>query len=256
MPPLTNLTRVRALLDQDRAWSAYAIGDLDAEHAPHCSWYSPADSSPALALVYRGFAPPILFAIGSAPAVAGLLGEIDAPEVSLHVRRDALEAMSSVYAVTSRRAMWRMVVEASSFRAADDGEVAALGESDLSDVAALYDDGDRLGESPTFFHPFMLRQGSFHGVREGRDLVAVAGTHLFSAELGVCTIGNVYTRRDRRGRGLAARVTSAVVRHALAHAIPTIVLNVTQDNDVARRVYERLGFRTHCEFFEGEARAL
>jgi ribosomal protein S18 acetylase RimI-like enzyme len=253
MPPLTDLTRVRALLDQDRAWSAYAIGDLDAQHAPSCSWYSPADGSPALLLVYRGFTLPILFAIGDEAAVAALVSEIDAPEVSLHVRGDVLEAISPVYAATSSHAMWRMVVDAPSFRAADDGEVVTLDESDLPDVAALYDDGYRHGEGPTFFQPFMLRQGTFHGVREGRDLVAVAGTHLFSAALGVCTIGNVYTRRDRRGRGLAGRVTSAVVRQALVHSIPTIVLNVGQNNNVARRVYERLGFRTHCEFFEGEA---
>ena len=75
-----------------------------------------------------------------------------------------------------------------------------------------------------------------------------------TTELGVCTVGNVYTRRDRRRRGLAARVTSGVVQHAIAEAVPTIVLNVSRDNDAARRVYERLGFHCHCEFFEGEAR--
>ena len=83
--------------------------------------------------------------------------------------------------------------------------------------------------------------------------MAVAGAHLFSPALGVCTIGNVYTRRDCRRRGLAARATSAVVRHALAASIPTIVLNVSQANDAARRVYERLGFHVHCAFVEGEA---
>lgn len=58
---------------------------------------------------------------------------------------------------------------------------------------------------------------------------------------------------DRRRRGLAARATSAVVRHALAASIPTIVLNVSQANDAARRVYEHLGFGVHCAFVEGEA---
>jgi len=31
------------------------------------------------------------------------------------------------------------------------------------------------------------------------------------------------------------------------------VLNVGQRNAGARRVYEQLGFRFHCDFFEGEA---
>ena len=83
----------------------------------------------------------------------------------------------------------------------------------------------------------MLAQGTFYGVREGADLVAIAGTHLFSDALGICTIGNVYTRRDHRRRGLGARVTSAVVEHALERAVPTIVLNVGQSNEGARRVY-------------------
>jgi ribosomal protein S18 acetylase RimI-like enzyme len=85
--------------------------------------------------------------------------------------------------------------------------------------------------------------------------VAVAGSHVFSPALGVCAIGNVYTRRDRRRRGLGARVTSAVVQHAIDREIPTIVLNVSQENDGARRVYESLGFRCYCEFFEGECRS-
>jgi RimJ/RimL family protein N-acetyltransferase len=50
-------------------------------------------------------------------------------------------------------------------------------------------------------------------------------------------------------------VTSAVVQHAIDREIPTIVLNVSQENHGARRVYERLGFRRDCEFFEGECRS-
>jgi predicted GNAT family acetyltransferase len=91
-------------------------------------------------------------------------------------------------------------------------------------------------------------------VWEGNHLIAIAGTHLYSPALGVCTIGNVYTRSDRRGGGLAARTTTAVVEQALRDRIPTIVLNVGRGNAAARRVYERLGFHVHCDFVEGEAR--
>ena len=66
-------------------------------------------------------------------------------------------------------------------------------------------------------------------------------------------MGNVYTRRDRRKKGLAAEVTSAVVAHLLAMPIATIVLNVEHDKPNARRLYERLGFHLHCEFLEGRA---
>jgi ribosomal protein S18 acetylase RimI-like enzyme len=155
--------------------------------------------------------------------------------------------------------MWRMALDPRAFRPAGAGrvdldvDVDVLGEPDLAAVVRLYDDGKAGNDGPTFFQPSMLAQGTFRGVREGDDLVAVAGTHMFSRALGVCTVGNVYTRRDRRGRGLGAAVTSAVVGHAIEAGVRTIVLNVEQENDAARRVYERLGFHLHCPFVEGDA---
>ena len=253
MPRITDLSRVHTLLDRDRAWAAYAISDLSPEFADHCAWHAPQDGSPALVLLYRHFDPPIAFAMGDAVHLAALFREIDAPTVSLHVRPDAISAMSPAYRPTHTRAMWRMVVEPSAFRPVVTDEVVALDESDIDAIHALFDDGRRHGEGPTFFQPWMLGQGTFRGVWEGPDLIAVAGTHAFSPELGVCAVGNVYTRRDRRRRGLAARVTSAVVGHALSHAISTTVLNVSQGNTTARHVYEQLGFHCHCEFLEGEA---
>ena len=70
-------------------------------------------------------------------------------------------------------------------------------------------------------------------------------------EEGAAAIGNVYVRRDRRGRGLGRVVTAAVLT-GLA-GIETIGLNVRADNSAALRVYESLGFARHCEFYEGLA---
>jgi ribosomal protein S18 acetylase RimI-like enzyme len=254
MPRTTDLHRIRAALDRDRPWSAYAIGDLDPARLPDCSWYTPASDPDTLVLLYRGFTPPILFATGDPNLLPPVFAELDAPVVSLHLLPEAVAALLPAYTATDTRPMWRMTVSAASFRpAAGDDDVAALDVSHAAAVAALFTDARAGDEEPPFYRPAMLAEGSFRGIWEGADLVAVAGAHLFSAALGVCTIGNVYTRRDRRRRGLAARATSAVVRHALAASIPTIVLNVSQANDAARRVYEQLGFRVHCAFVEGGA---
>jgi RimJ/RimL family protein N-acetyltransferase len=253
MPSLTDLARVRSLLENDRSWAAYAIGDLAPDHVHHCTWHASEIGSSALLLVYRGFDPPILFAMGESTAIASLLSEVADPVVSLHVQESGLAALPPRYSTTSSRAMWRMVVSPSSFRTASTADVVSLDGSDLAAITELYTDGWAHDEGPTFFHASMLERGTFRGIRDGADIVAVAGSHLFSPDLGVCTIGNVYTRRDRRGRGFAAAVTSAVVQHALNHGISTIVLNVGQDNAPAQRVYERLGFHRHCIFFEGEA---
>jgi predicted GNAT family acetyltransferase len=100
----------------------------------------------------------------------------------------------------------------------------------------------------------MLQDGVFFGTREAGELVAAAGTHLVACSEGVAAVGNVYTRRDRRGRGLAARTTSAVVGELLRMNVATIALNVSRNNDVAIRVYERLGFLRYCAYYEGLAR--
>ena len=253
MPRTTDLTLVRSLLDRDRPWAAYAIGDLSSALAAECEWRVPADGAPALLLLYRGFVPPIAFAMGAPDHLAPLFQEIDAAEISLHIQPEAIAALQPAYQPVQTRPMWRMVVEPGSFTPAPIESATKLGDSDLESLTALYDDGHPHGEGPTFFHPAMLRQGTFYGIREGADLIAVAGTHLVSPELSVCTVGNVYTRRDRRRQGLGARVTSAVVTRALADGIATIVLNVSQENAGARRVYEQLGFRCYCSFVEGEA---
>lgn len=253
MPRLVDHSLVLTQLNRDRAWAAYAIGDLSPALVDGCAWHAPADGAPGLVLLYRGFQPPILFAMGEPSALAPLMTELDAPQVSLHLRPEALEALHPTYAVIETQAMWRMALDPASFRPQPDDRIVSLDEGDAAQIEALYEDGRQDGEMPAFFQKAMLRQGTFRGIREAGALVAVAGTHLFSPELRVCAVGNVYTRRDRRRRGLAARVTSAVVAHALALGVETIVLNVSHGNPGARAVYESLGFRCHCSFFEGAA---
>src|SRR5215204_1051329 len=206
MPVTTDLQRIRTALDRDRAWSAYAIGDLDPQRLPDCSWYAPAADPDTLALLYRGFMPPILFATGDPSFLSLVFAELDAPTVSLQLLPGTVDALSPAYTATETRLMWRMTVSAASFRpAAANDDAAVLDPSHAAAVEALFANAREGGEEPSFYQPAMLGEGSFRGIREGRDLVAVAGAHLFSAALGVCTIGNVYTRRDRRRRGLAAR---------------------------------------------------
>lgn len=253
MPPLADLTAVRALLNRDRPWAAYAIGDLAPGYVEHAEWLVPPDGFSALVLVYRGFDLPIVFSMGDAHQLSGLFGEISPREISLHIRPEALEPLRAHYALRYIRPMLRMIVEADAFRPASGHAAAPIGEADALAVAQLYDDGHHHGEGPTFFVPAMLRQNTFQGIWEGGALVSIAGTHLYSREEGVCAIGNIYTHSDHRGRGLGACVTSAIVANAIADGISTIILNVGHVNVAAQRVYRRLGFRDYCEFVEGEA---
>jgi len=242
------------VLERDRPWAAYAIGDLSPAFAPQCEWRL-ADGDEALVLAYRGFDPPVAFAMGSDVAISSLLDEVDASQLSLHLKVSTLSALPPAYAPATVKPMWRMLLDRERFEVPDDDRsVDVLTTDDLEEIAGLYQDGLARNEAPDFFFAGMLDQGTFRGIREEGRLVAVAGTHIMAPSLGVCHIGNVYTRQDSRGRGLAARVTAAVVGHTLRHGATTVVLNVRQSNESARRVYERLGFHEYCEFVEGSAR--
>jgi ribosomal protein S18 acetylase RimI-like enzyme len=253
MPPVSDPLIIRALLETDRRWSIYPMGDLAPGLFEYSEWFRAADGERALVLIFRGFQTPVLFALGEAEAVRPVLAEaVGDPELFIHVRPEIVLLLRERYRVPIVDPMWRMILEPSEFKLTGTGAVR-LKPSDLPALERLYGDGEPLGEAPGFFSPSMLEQGVYCGIREGDELASAAGTHVLAPPEGVAAIGNVYTRRDRRGRGLAAQATGAVAAELLRRGIGTIALNVDQRNGAAYRVYERLGFRRYCEFREGLA---
>jgi ribosomal protein S18 acetylase RimI-like enzyme len=252
MPRVSDLDLVQGMLERDRPWSAYALGDLSPGFSQYCDWFAD-ERRNALLLLFHGFETPIAFGLGAPADLAPLFDDIDAPRIALHIRSEAVSALAPRFAAVDVKPMWRLALDTRRFTPLDVGDVEPIGSEHVEDVARLYADGVESGETPDFFFPSMLEQGTFRGIRVGGELVSAAGTHLFAPDLGVCAVGNVYTRRDARGRGYAARVTSAVVADVLARGVQTIVLNVRHANDGANRIYERLGFRRYCEFVEGIA---
>jgi RimJ/RimL family protein N-acetyltransferase len=253
MPRLVDRARIRAILETDRRWAVYALGDLQPEYFKDCTWYVPANGNPAIALLYHAFSIPVLLTVGDARHLRPVLNEIEAERMYLSVRPDVKQLLSERYEITSAKRMHRMVLEPADFRPAHPDDVVRVGIDDLDAVKRLFEDGVATGENPDFFAPTMLRDGVYFGVREGNELIAAGGTHIASPEESVCGIGNIYTRRDRRRRGLAAAVTSAVVAEVFRMELRTVALNVWEKNPVAERVYERLGFRHYCDFYEGVA---
>jgi ribosomal protein S18 acetylase RimI-like enzyme len=253
MPRITDPTAIRALLETDRSWSTYALGDLDPDQFPHCEWRATTGEQPALLLLYRRFGTPVLFTLGPAAEVRRLLEEIaDEPRFYLSIRPEILPLVKERYIVHHEMPMWRMLLDPAR-PVRPDPEAVRLGAPDVAALQALYADGTDAGEAPDFFFPAMVERGVFFGIREGEALVATAGTHLVSLSESTAAVGNVYTRRDRRGRGLAGRVTGAVTAELARMGLATISLNVAQRNAPAVAVYERVGFRRYCPFYEGEA---
>jgi ribosomal protein S18 acetylase RimI-like enzyme len=240
---------VRALLHKDPYWAVYALGDLDARRANHCDWFTHGDS---VALLYREFGSPILWAAGD-PAVLDAVPDVE--DCHLQIPESFLPAVARRFAVEWSRLVDRMSLAPGALTP-HHGHIDAerLDDRHEAEIRALYEDGRESGEEPDFFMRSQLQDGTFYGIRTGGLLVAAGGTHLYSRDESAGAIGNVYTHRAHRGRGLASAVTSAVARELIERGTRIIALNVRSENHGAIRVYERLGFQLHTRFFEGRAR--
>ena len=246
MPRLIQPSDIRPLLRRDPIWSVYALGDLAPPMFPKTQWFTP-----DVTLVLHDYGTNILFAAGTG-SIREALDHVTWP-VHLQVQADALEEIARYATIKHQKQMWRMGWAGAAGATGAAGAVR-LGANDVPALLALYGDGDATGESPDFFHPSMVSDGVFFGVYDGGALVAAAGTHLLAPEEGAAAIGNIYTMRDHRGRGLGKVVTSAVL--AAVKEIETVGLNVRADNVAALHLYESLGFVRHCPFFEGQAMRL
>jgi ribosomal protein S18 acetylase RimI-like enzyme len=239
---LVEKDQIRALLQRDPAWCVYALGDLTPRMFEKCQWFTP-----DLTMVLHDYGTCILFAHG-AGSIGEAMDHVSWP-VHLQVQRDALEEIKRHATVTSEKHMGRMAWRARALPPAPGA--MRLTEADAPALTRLYQDGESTGESPDFFHPAMLTHGVFFGMYEGNEMIAAAGTHLVARDEGAAAVGNVYTRRDRRNRGLSKVVTTAVLNEL--RGVETIGLNVRAANAAAIRVYESLGFERHCEFVEALA---
>jgi predicted GNAT family acetyltransferase len=114
-----------------------------------------------------------------------------------------------------------------------------LGEADAADMLEL-----ALLTEPG---PFLRRthtMGSFLGVREGGQLVAMAGERF--RPKGHVEVSGVCTHPQWRGRGLA-RCLSAAVTAAIQARGDTPFLHAWTSNHAAIELYRSLGFEPRCE---------
>ncbi|MFQ6000639.1 MAG: GNAT family N-acetyltransferase [Anaerolineae bacterium] len=235
---------IYTFLAQDRYYAAYAIGDLEPGLFELCTWHVSVQDGrkTALTLRFRGLRPPALFAMGSSEGLVPLLREESRPErVYLTGQPGHLSLFQEAFSLGPVGDMLRMVLEPGAFRP-HDGRVIRLSRRHLPSLQRLY-----RGEG--VFASYQLDSGIYYGVEVGGELVSVAGTHLVSPTYQIAAVGNIFTHPSHRGQGYATACTSAVVEELLSRSLD-IVLNVARSNEVALRLYKRLGFREYCPFIE------
>ena len=247
---LTNKARILTYLETDRLYAAYAIGDLEPQLFAQSTWVGAEKTGrlQALALHFRGLKLPALFLMGDTNGLRAILENTICPEQAyLTCSTEHLAMTHDFYAWDETIPMWRMVLEPASFQPTK-GDCVRLTPAHSNQLIELYALGGGIGFSTT-----QVQYGVFFGVFVERQLVAVAGTHLVSATYGVAAVGNVFTHPNYRERGYGTATTNAVVTELLQRGISDIILNISQDNAGAIRIYERLGFKRYCPFLEGRA---
>lgn len=130
---------------------------------------------------------------------------------------------------------WQMVLDAAGWRPEPR---AGVRDASPDELDAFYRE-----HHAGAWHPIQVETGPYVVIERDGRIVAAAGTHF--AYAGLAQIGNVLTAPGCRGQGLAALCTAAMVDRLTTLGYPTISLFVAEENAVARRVYERLGFKAH-----------
>ena len=232
---------IEAYLRQAPLLHVYELGDLDPREAPHTQWIA---NDHAAILIYRGLATPTLIALSHAdPApVRALLASALLPARFYAHLSPGLEAVLA----TSHRLelVGHNIKLGLTAPIAEPFAATALTPADAGEVVAFY----RASYPGAYFEPVNLERGPYLAVRDAIGIAAVAGVHVYSPAMRVAALGNIATRPDARGRGLARRVTGALCRR-LQRQVDAIGLNVRADNEAAIACYRRLGF-THVADYD------
>jgi len=249
---VTDRGQLRAFLETDRLFAAYAICDLEDREFAKTRWGGAFEGERlvALALEYSGITPQPLFVMGRADGIEAILHDVIRPRAAyVAALPDALPAVEASYRLEPGPQMVRMWVDRSRFRPYP-ADVRRLLPSDIGELNRLY----QLGFA-SWLPSSSIADGVYFGVRLGGRLVAAAGTHVISREARLAVVGNVLTHVDYRGRGYATAVTGAVTAELLRTS-DQVVLNVRSDNPPALQAYRRLGYAEHARFEERLAHRL
>jgi RimJ/RimL family protein N-acetyltransferase len=239
-------SRLRAFLETDRLYSAYALCDLDDREFLRTRWgVAFAAGQPiAVVLQYAGYSPQPIFVMGDNAGIAAVLSNIIKPRAAyVAAKREHLAALASNYRVEAGPAMLRMWVDSAHFRPFP-ADVQRLLPVEIGELNRLY----QLGFA-SWLPASAITDGLYYGIRVGGRLVSAAGTHVISRAAKLAVVGNVMTHADFRGRGYATAVTGAVTADLLRFC-DQVVLNVRADNPPALAAYRRLGYQVSLTFEE------
>jgi ribosomal protein S18 acetylase RimI-like enzyme len=237
---------IEAVLRRDPEVHLYEIGDLDDFFWPLTTWYGLEDRGTLrnVALVYAGSDLPVVVALAREGQTWGVTSLLERMRPVLprkfyaHLAVGTSKTLAATHSVDPHGLHVRMMVKDwSALERIDTSRAVPLGPTDARELEELYADA----YPANWFDGRMLETGAYFGVREGEVLASVSGVHVVSRAKRVAALGNVATRPELRGRGLA-RIAVAATLRALRSDVDHLGLNVDTANAEGIRLYEGLGF--------------
>ena len=252
--------RLEPFLRRNTASHLYALADLDDLFFRDTTWWAAVagDEFRAVALLLRKLRVPILYAVSQPgdAATRALLEHLTPnlpPSFFASLGLSLEDVLANGHDFDSQGEHLKYLLEDwSGVEATDVARAQLLGPGERSELEDFFDRDayDRTESGGRFFEPYMIERWPYAGIREHGRLVCAAGVHVYSERFRVAALGNIATRPDYRGRGLAGAATARVCLE-LRDRVDHIGLNVQAQNAAAIRCYEGLGFRPVCRYVEG-----
>jgi RimJ/RimL family protein N-acetyltransferase len=257
LPNIVNLhskDEVEAFCRQNPFLHIYALGDLDDFFWPYTTWYALRKEGRVqqLVLLYSDSSLPTVLAYAEQPLrsmddlLRGLLRVLPR-RFYAHLMEGATEVLADDYRIQPHGDYHKMgLTDLSRLAGRDGAEAVPLSAADTEDLHALYE----VSYPDNFFMPRMLQTGYYFGIRREGALVSVAGVHVYSPQYRVAALGNITTRPDFRGQGLATAVTARLCQELRRAGIEYIGLNVHAANRGALACYQQIGFQRVADYGE------
>lgn len=232
----------------------YALGDLDDFFWPHTTWFGlrKGDDLTQLVLLYTGQPLPVLLACAESPVedmreMLAQMIRVLPHRFYAHLSVGVANVLAESFHIQPHGLHHKMALrDTSRLSGVDASKAVRLSATDTEDLIELYE----ASYPGNWFVPRMLETGFYFGIRRGPSLASVAGVHVYSSKYKVAALGNITTRPDARGQGLATVATARLCQELLRTGTAHVGLNVKADNPSAITCYQKLGFDRIADYGE------
>jgi predicted GNAT family acetyltransferase len=243
-----------SILEHDLAYSIYSLGILEKYHIDQFKLNYEINKYPNFGIIISEFTDRnFLLLSGTSQIINQMLENIQLPKKNqiLSANKEHLELLKKKYTISNLNEQHRMLVSKQEFQLYQSPLIYQIKKLSYRDHKIIKNFYFNAGHKINF-DPELIEEGAFFGAFHRNKLIACVCTHLISNKLKCAAIGNVLTKKEYRGLGLASNLTSLVTNDLLNRNCTYVALSVSTQNLQALRIYKKLGYEIKINNYEGE----